>query len=198
MDEPGSAPAVALVGPTQRRYTLSEGIRVVTLLEPESVCDGAQARGRARGPRFRRRGAGRPMRPGSCMQACSWPHASSSPPTQVAYRWAATNTATNATWAAVEATRPRLTVAPAAVRLSGVRHGDSHLLQLQAALNGGAFSPVASLTVTAEGSPLVAALRGPSDFRAAATAVISAAGSSDPDGACVVGGARVRDVWCIV
>lgn len=99
----------------------------------------------------------------------------------VNYSWTAADAASGAAWAALgdaATDRPTLLL-PGPVH---ARHGDTHRLTLTAAVAGGGQPVSATVTVVAEGSPLVAALKGPSDYRSSAVAVLSATDSYDPDG----------------
>ena len=111
------------------------------------------------------------------MFACAPAHA------QVKFQWTGVESGTGAPWPAMPvAANTKTLIVPGPVP---VRHGAAQLLTLTATIEGappGASASV-NVAVAAVGSPLVAAIKGPSDFKAAATAIISAAGSYDPDGA---------------
>lgn len=101
----------------------------------------------------------------------------------VTFSWAGDDAETRSVpWAALASAprtdRPTLML-PGPVR---ARHGDAHVLTLSAAVQGGGPPATASVRVVAEGSPLVAALKGPSDYRVSSVALLSASDSFDPDG----------------
>jgi hypothetical protein len=101
---------------------------------------------------------------------------------QVLFEWSAVDADTNSTWSAVPTTATQKTlIVPGPVL---VKHGQRHTLTLKASIQGADDNLAATTTVTVQAmrSPLAASLKGPSDFRAASTLVLSAADSFDPDG----------------
>lgn len=104
-------------------------------------------------------------------------------PLQVNFAWSAVDAATGAAWQALTGSNSarKDMIIPGPVP---ARHGTRHNLTLTASIEGAGAGLAASIQVgvTALGSPLVAAVKGPSDFKRVATVVISAAGSYDPDG----------------
>jgi len=101
---------------------------------------------------------------------------------KVLFRWTGKDAATEAPWDAIPAAATQKTlIVPGPV---GARHNQRHTVTLSASIEGASaeMASTATVTVQALGSPLVASLRGPSDFKARATLVLSAADSYDPDG----------------
>jgi hypothetical protein len=137
-----------------------------------------------------------------CIAACSDPHPlwplpppPNLLPGQVLFSWSGRDAATSAPWPAVPAGSSQKTLlVPGPV--PAARHGARGVVTLTAAIDGAdaAGAASASVVVVAVGSPLVAALKGPSDFREAATVVLSAADSYDPDGG-FLGGLYRRLAW---
>lgn len=97
---------------------------------------------------------------------------------QVNFKWSGVDQ-TGADWPTATSTQKTLLV-PGPVQ---VHNGDKHAVTLSAWIEGAqGTSSTATVNLRAVGSPLVAVLKGPSDFKQAATIVLNAANSYDPDG----------------
>lgn len=185
-----------------RKYLIADGFQISTALLPESVCDGAKVGKPARAPRLERL-ASRPCLPACFLGAlqlntcrgvdfcataaklfdvrCDPPHFD----TQVLFRCSCVDANTSAPWIVVPATATSKTlVVPEFGGSVPVKHGARHKLTLTASIQGGDpnLAATANLWVEAVGPPLVAALKGASNYKANRQLVLSASGSYDPDG----------------
>ena len=104
--------------------------------------------------------------------------------TQVLLRWTGADAVTSAPWIVVPATATSKTLVVPEYGPVPVKHGARHKVTLTASIEGrdANLAATAHMWVEAVGSPLVAALKGASDYKANRQLLLSASGSYDPDG----------------